>query len=112
MSWLLRHCMRLKVLYRLQIYSIFCNIARKIYIIKNLQPNAFLANLAQKPALGGDIKAIPFKPQRFSLTEVLPNRLLWSERANLVLIPPQTILFEVLTVALQTPQESPSTLQR
>ena len=34
------------------------------------------------------------------------------ERANLVLIPPPAVLFEVLPIALQTPWESPSTLQK
>lgn len=38
-------------------------------------------------------------------------RLQMKERANLVLILSRTVLFEVLTVALQTPQESPSTMQ-
>ena len=33
-------------------------------------------------------------------------------RANLVLMPPLAVMFETLTVALQTPWESPSTLQR
>ena len=41
--------------------------------------------------------------------KILPSQV---ERANLVLIPPPAVLFEVLPIALQTPWESPSTLQK
>ena len=47
--------------------------------------------------------------QQYIGKKILPSQV---ERANLVLIPPPAVLFEVLPIALQTPRESPSTLQK
>ncbi len=47
--------------------------------------------------------------QQYIGKKILPSQV---ERANLVLIPPPAVLFEVLPVALKTPQESPSTMQK
>ena len=47
--------------------------------------------------------------QQYIGKKILPSQV---ERANLVLIPPPAVLFEVLPIALQTPWESPSTMQK
>ena len=47
--------------------------------------------------------------QQYVGKKVLPSQV---ERANLVLIPPPAVLFKVLPIALQTPWESPLTLQK
>lgn len=47
--------------------------------------------------------------RQYGQKKISPSR---EARVNLVLMLPQAVLFEVLSISLQTPKESPSTLQR